>query len=158
MTVTCYLYAYAVLVLLQILVDSSSASCVFDNEEDLPGAHAVCPTWLRAVPAENNSYTCVCGEVLQISDLIDCTEQPPHVELNVIYPVCVHYITECNITVAGACPYSVRSRNTTDFFLALPTNVSQLNDYMCGPLNRKGLLCRQCMDGYSPSVLSYIRS
>ncbi len=155
MTIVCYLYAYVVLVLLHILVDNSSASCVFDDEKDLPGA--VCPTWFRAVTAENNSYTCVCGEDLPISDSIDCTEQPPHVEINV-YAVCVYYITECNITVAGACPYTLHSaKNTTDFFFALPTNVSQLNDYMCGPLNRKGLLCGQCMDGYSPSVLSYDR-
>ena len=34
----------------------------------------------------------------------------------------------------------------------LPRNLNQLNDYMCGPLNRKGLVCSECADGFGPSV------
>ena len=37
----------------------------------------------------------------------------------------------------------------------LPRNLSQLNDYMCGPLNRKGHLCSECADGFGPSVTSF---
>ena len=34
----------------------------------------------------------------------------------------------------------------------LPDNISELNHFMCGPLNRKGYLCSDCMDGFGPSM------
>ena len=39
-------------------------------------------------------------------------------------------------------------------YIRLPDNISELNDYMCGPMNRKGLLCKDCIDGFGPSVTS----
>ena len=44
---------------------------------------------------------------------------------------------------------------TTPGYINLPRNLSQLNDYMCGPLNRQGLVCSQCADGYGPSFTSF---
>ena len=32
----------------------------------------------------------------------------------------------------------------------LPDEISELNSYMCGPLNRKGYLCGECKSGYGP--------
>ena len=40
-------------------------------------------------------------------------------------------------------------------YVQLPDNVSELNDYMCAPLNRKGLVCSECIDHFGPSVTSY---
>ena len=37
-------------------------------------------------------------------------------------------------------------------YLELPTNISHLNDFMCDPQNRKGLLCRDCLDGFGHAV------
>ena len=39
--------------------------------------------------------------------------------------------------------------------IVLPRNLSQLNNYICGPLNRKGHLCRECATGFGPSVTSF---
>lgn len=39
-------------------------------------------------------------------------------------------------------------------YLKLPNNISELNDYMCTPMNRKGKLCSKCIDGFAPSVTS----
>ena len=36
---------------------------------------------------------------------------------------------------------------TMYFFIQLPSNVSLLNEFMCGPLNREGQLCGKCKDG-----------
>ena len=38
--------------------------------------------------------------------------------------------------------------------MQLPKNISELNDYMCGPMNRKGRICSECIDGFAPSVTS----
>ena len=39
-------------------------------------------------------------------------------------------------------------------FINLPDNISELNDYMCGPMNRKGHLCSECINGFGPSFTS----
>lgn len=38
--------------------------------------------------------------------------------------------------------------------MLLPKRISELNDYMCTPMHRKGYLCRECADGFGPSVVS----
>ena len=55
------------------------------------------------------------------------------------------------------CPYlQSGSNNVTSYSdIQLPRNLSQLNDYMCSPLNRKGLVCSECADGFGPSVTSF---
>ena len=44
---------------------------------------------------------------------------------------------------------------TTDRYIRLPRNLSQLNHYMCAPLNRKGIVCSECTDGFGPSLNSF---
>ena len=38
--------------------------------------------------------------------------------------------------------------------IKLPRNVSHLNDIVCGLLNRNGLVCSECADGFGPSITS----
>ena len=54
------------------------------------------------------------------------------------------------------CPYyQLEGHNVSEpGYIKLPDNISQLNDYMCGPMNRKGFLCEDCIDGYGPSASS----
>ena len=58
-----------------------------------------------------------------------------------------------------ACPYIAHYSNTThvDYvsYIQLPTNVSLVNEFMCGPLNREGSLCEKCQDGYGIALYSY---
>ena len=37
--------------------------------------------------------------------------------------------------------------------ILLPNNISELNAYMCGPLNREDYLCNKCKSGYGPPVI-----
>ena len=39
--------------------------------------------------------------------------------------------------------------------MQLPSNVSLLNEFMCGPLNREGTLCGKCKDAYGTALYSY---
>ena len=43
---------------------------------------------------------------------------------------------------------------TTDNYISLPNNISDLNDYMCGPMNRQGPMCSQCADDFGLAVFS----
>ena len=36
----------------------------------------------------------------------------------------------------------------------LPRNISRLNEYICTPLNRKGYMCSECIEGFGPSMIS----
>ena len=69
---------------------------------------------------------------------------------------CMTYDEEKDATFLGLCPsFMVKGRNVSERrFITLPENVSQLNDYMCGPLNRQGLVCSECIEGFAPSVTS----
>ena len=37
-------------------------------------------------------------------------------------------------------------------YVFLPRNLSRLNEYMCGQLNRRGYLCRDCVHGYGLAI------
>ena len=61
-------------------------------------------------------------------------------------------------TAVGSCVYyrvdSFLDNVTEGLFITLPRNVTQLNDYMCTPLNRKGYQCNECLEGFGVSLTS----
>ena len=66
---------------------------------------------------------------------------------------CATYNNDTKLVSVLDCPYFQPNgyNFTTPGTVLLPRNLSQLNDYMCGPLNRKGLVCSECADGFGPS-------
>ena len=71
---------------------------------------------------------------------------------------CMTYNNATNTTEYGACPYIAHYNITymdNGFYIQMPSNVSALNEFMCGPLNRKGTLCSKCKDGYGIALYSY---
>ena len=86
---------------------------------------------------------------------VHCFENGPALP----YGYCATY-SESNLTESlsiAKCPYLQSNiyNMTTPENLPLPVSLTELNDYMCGPLNRKGLVCSECADGFGPSVTSY---
>ena len=49
--------------------------------------------------------------------------------------------------------YNLTVMKDGSYGIALPQNISELNDYMCGPLNRKNYLCSDCKSGYGPAII-----
>ena len=66
------------------------------------------------------------------------------------------YKEETSMISVSFCPYFELSGHNISQpgFISLPDNISELNDYMCGLMNRKGIVCSECIDGYGPSVTS----
>ena len=54
----------------------------------------------------------------------------------------------------GKCPFRHRINSTNRWLARLPSDPDMLDDVMCGPYNRKGLLCGECFEGYGPAVYS----
>ena len=72
------------------------------------------------------------------------------------YNFCMTYKEETNTLSVSLCKYfELHGHNVSKpGFIILPSNISELNDYMCGPMNRKGIVCSECIEGYGPSVTS----
>ena len=47
-------------------------------------------------------------------------------------------------------PYFYSGSN--DSYIQLPRNAKEMDSLICGKINRKGVLCGECVDGYGPSI------
>lgn len=106
-----------------------------------------CPPWYIFDAPRNR---CICSSEGQ--DHLKCTDKGVLLQ----FGSCMTYEDE-NTTAVGRCPYfSLQPvHNITDQrYITLPRHLSDLNDYVCGPMNRKGELCSECINGFGPSLTS----
>ena len=107
-----------------------------------------CPTWF-VCNAENRcqcdkiTNKIVCDDEAQISAVLNCN--------------CVTYSSASQLTYVGSCFYNCLSSASSHLSTkTLPKNPEILiNNSVCTPFHRTGLLCGDCEEGYSPLVLSY---
>ena len=73
------------------------------------------------------------------------------------YGNCVTFDQSTNTVSISNCPnFQINNYTlTTARRILLPQSFSQLNDYMCGPMNTKGTVCSECADGFAPSFTSF---
>ena len=65
-------------------------------------------------------------------------------------------IEELETSIGYCAAYSpkVNVSAVNGMYIQLPKNISELNDFMCGTMNRKGRVCSECIDGFAPSVIT----
>ena len=123
---------------------------VFIFTEQTTAQRDVCPPWFAL--EEKSSTGCSCSNEVGV---ILCRSDFPLLHLG----FCMTYNSSSGTTECGPCPYVGHYFNITAveviFYLQLPSNVSLVNEFMCGPLNREGLLCGRCKDGYGTALYSY---
>ena len=140
------------ILLLSILMHSTSVSGLsskFKVEERInfslsrdSQTNLACPLWFHYVPSKNS---CRCLR------FISCDGTKAYVEDK-------HLITvQQNQGLVSVFPskshvFNQRINETKPGYRLLPENISDLNHFMCGPLNRKGYLCSDCIDGFRPSL------
>ena len=108
-----------------------------------------CPSWF--VPDNSSSTGCSCQSYFTE---VKCGPDFPLLH----FGYCMTYNSATETTEFGPCPYIARYNTTTVdhiFYIQLLSNVSLLNEFMCGPLNREGPLCGKCKDGYGIALYSY---
>ena len=60
------------------------------------------------------------------------------------------------VAVYGDCPYIIKDKKVFDAtFYHIKLDISTLTEQTCAPLNRRGLLCSECYDGYGPAVYAF---
>ena len=108
-----------------------------------------CPTWMYK---SNSSSKCICG--VDNDHTVKCNQ-----ESNKVYILDSYRMTfdeKYKEILLGTSLYGMYSPNDNyENYHIVPMNVSELNEAMCGHFNRKGRLCSECKEGYSPLVYSY---
>ena len=102
-----------------------------------------CPTWHYY---NNATGQCECGIRL------DCSSDGNQVEIK--KGVCATSSGQEGDYYIGSCPFTYTFNSINRMYSEMPSNSSQLDEVMCGPYNRRGLLCGECKDGYGPAVYS----
>ena len=105
-----------------------------------------CPTWF--IPDHSSNGTCRCGD--DIHDAVKCNNSTKQVSVLDCY--CMTY-NKATGPVVGSCLYKCILND--DLYHFVPSDITQLNSYMCGHLNRGGQLCGKCEENYSLPVYSY---
>ena len=106
-----------------------------------------CPPW--SIPDNTSNTGCSCGG--SYGDEVKCS--PEQTLLHFGY--CMTYDSAIETTEYAKCPYAAEYPTVDLLYIRLPQNVSLLNDFMCGPLNREGILCGKCKPEYGTALYSY---
>ena len=109
-----------------------------------------CPTWFFLW-----NGTCRCGD--NVHDAVRCNDSTK--EASILDCYCMTY-NKSTGPVVGACFYNCENPTVNpllkdEVYHLLPSDVTELNDNMCGHLNREGQLCGKCKKYYSTPVYSY---
>ena len=82
--------------------------------------------------------------------------EPLTQKLYLVRGICLTFDDDTGGIAVGKCPYTVFQRAHKSVqqsgFIELPSNLSELNDHMCGLWNREGYLCSQCKSGYGLTI------
>ena len=129
-------------IILFLLLDSSTG-----QKEGLQ-----CPTWYQPMYANSSSgtsFSCKCGS--DLGKVVLC-DHDGRVYLSTLH--CMTYDPSSDLTMEGYCPFD-NSKDINSAYIQLPQNISELNEFTCGWLNRTGPLCSTCQESLGVSVLSY---
>ena len=129
--------------------NTTSNVCTVISEPEATSNITECPPWMYP-----NGTACECGASLDRRVICDPALQ--HVLLN--HHQCMTYRQFTQNLVVGACPYYANPRRNeviAPLHGVLPTNASEVEEAVCGYYNRRGQLCGECKEGYSPAVYSY---
>ena len=139
---------FRVLLLLLLGLVLCVAIASADGNHSEQACQPECPTWFVPVYS-NGTMSCVCGDSL--GGKILCEQNS---NISVYYTYCVTYNEANDSTTLDTCPYHYH-KHVEGLYVTLPQNVCDLNEFMCGGLNRTGLLCSHCKPGLGPAVFSY---
>ena len=123
---------------------------VFSFTEQTTAHRDVCPPWFFPDNSSNTGCSCTSSGVF-----VMCRSNFSFLHLG----FCMTYNSTTDTTEYGPCPYLAHYNGITEvggmYYTQLPKNVSLLNEFICGPLNREGPLCAKCKDGYGIALYSY---
>ena len=109
--------------------------------------YSLCPTWFYF---SNASQECKCGK--EIDDKVTCNQH--RMTAYIANGFCATLSDQDGLYYAGFCPFTHSENRSNRIFSEMPSDPEMLEDVMCLPYKRKGLLCGECINGHGPSVYS----
>ena len=106
------------------------------------GNTSSCPAWFYF---RNSTKKCHCGHFLRCDS--------PHTA-KILEGYCATTAGKEDKYYIGTCPYSHIGNETDRLHTEMP-DPEMLDEVMCGPYNRKGLLCGECKEGHGPVLYQY---
>ena len=96
------------------------------------------------------------NESCRTSEIIKCNGEVVKIKVG----TCLTRLSNnSDIAVSGKCPYITKRKLDEvllhENFYHIKLDISTLTEQTCAPLNRKGLLCSECYDGYGPAVYAF---
>ena len=135
------------LILRKLIYHNCSAILNISLQNDPPqmnvGDMFKCPPWFQL---DNQTGACHSGP--QLGGIV----QQDMLTLQTSLQECNCMTSEDGALIVGACLYTC---NAIEGYFPLPCHISELEDFMCADLNRRGRLCGQCIENYSLPVYSY---
>ena len=122
---------------------------LFTFTEQTTVQHQVCPRFYSDNDEPGPGFGCLCYKTYSVKECFPLMK----------FGYCMTYNSTIEAVEYGACPYLTHYNRTYYWdpavYIWLPENMSSLNEFMCGPLNREGTLCGKCKDGYGTALYSY---
>ena len=110
-----------------------------------------CPSWFVPI---NNSDRCKCGEPIYYPGrVVHCNPNTNQTILRIGF--CMDYDEEEDVVVVGGCLYINQKVDDQGMYIKPPQKAAELNKYLCGRLNRTGVMCNQCQEGLGTAIFSY---
>ena len=119
--------------------------------EEKPINHG-CPSWF--IPVSNNSNHCKCGEPIHHPGRTVLCD-PNTKQTLLLTGNCMDYNEEKDVVFIGGCPFVNQQGEVDEVYVKPPQNVSELSQFVCGELNRTGVLCSRCQAGLGTAIFSY---
>ena len=126
------------ILLLILLILCTSDCCSQQLEDDQLLSQGECPLWFQY---NETLHSCQYPQNTSHKDLLTCDGKDA-----IIISSSIATYDE-NKKIITLSPNHCKLFNETierPGYVLLPRNLSTINDHMCGPLNRKGYLCRLC--------------
>ena len=108
-----------------------------------------CKSW----SIQDSNGTCQCAPR---NHYVQCYASPKAKATELKYQSCATYDNTTSTAYVGACPFNhLHVRYGRQFVTDIPVPNINVTSFMCGPLNRTGVLCSQCKEGLGPALLNY---
>lgn len=113
-----------------------------------------CPPGFLAVESSSgNGSKCQCAVNAYTEGALVCDQNTLTSNLQITN--CISQLTPNNSTlVVGSCPFLMGTASTAT--ILLPQDPYEVEEMICGKMNRRGVLCGQCKEGYVPEAYSYL--
>ena len=134
--------------LLSSVLLTYSCSAQIEHQSRNKSGSLSCPLWSFY---DEKSKTCDC-----FNHRLRCTGDGAYFKAG----YCVTYDDNTRTMSNALCPYfqsngfKMTMFHDHYWYIPMPENLSELNDYMCGAMSRKGRVCSRCADGFGPAVMS----